>query len=376
MHQTNGTFDVAIIGSGIAGLALARAEALRGNRVAVFERSISPLGASARNFGMVLPVGQGPETLEIALRGREIWLETAVEAKLWHRPSGLMHLAYHADEMAVLEEFVDSRKGTGYEVSLLTAEQVLARAPGTLEAGLLGGMFSGTEINIDAREAMALLPAFLGKKHGIAFFFNTTVAHIENGLIASGMSRWRAERIWVCSGVDFETLFPKSFAHSGLQKCKLQMWRTVPQPGSWPLGPMRCAGLTLVRYGSFAHCPSLGALRERLTQDWPEQTRWGIHGLVSQDRHGALVLGDSHEYGNDVSPFDNETINGHIQTYLDTFLQAPASAVAGRWHGVYPKGKHHWLLTEPTAGVKILSGLGGAGMTLAWGLAERLAEAY
>ena len=52
------TYDVAIVGSGIVGLAHAWRAAVRGKSVLVLERSREPRGASIRNFGLICPVCQ------------------------------------------------------------------------------------------------------------------------------------------------------------------------------------------------------------------------------------------------------------------------------------------------------------------------------
>ncbi len=74
-------FDLAVVGSGILGLAHAYAAVKRGLKVAVFERTGTPLGASVRNFGMGLVTGQPPGImLDLARESRAIWLHLAARA--------------------------------------------------------------------------------------------------------------------------------------------------------------------------------------------------------------------------------------------------------------------------------------------------------
>ena len=108
------TYDVAVVGAGILGLAHAYHLAERGLRVIVFERQPTAQGASIRNFGMLWPIGQPPGTLyRLARRSLEIWRSILERAGIDHEPVGSLHLAYHDDEAAVLDEFVN-RFGRDY----------------------------------------------------------------------------------------------------------------------------------------------------------------------------------------------------------------------------------------------------------------------
>ncbi|MBP3958022.1 hypothetical protein J8F10_22430 [Gemmata sp. G18] len=62
------------------------------------------------------------------------------------------------------------------------------------------------------------------------------------------------DRVFVCSGADFETLFPDVFAASGIRRCKLQMMKTRPQPNGWRIGTHLAGGLTLCHYRAFEMC--------------------------------------------------------------------------------------------------------------------------
>ena len=154
------------------------------------------------------------------------------------------------------------------------------------------------------------------------------------------------------------------------------MMRTVSQPGGWRMGPSLAAGLTLTHYASFAHCQSfVSVLKERLKSESPWFNRWGIHVMMAQNGKGELIIGDSHEYGNDPDPFLKEEINQHILTYLRGFARVPNLEITDRWYGVYTKlaGKTEFI-AHPYSTVSIVTGLSGAGMTLSFGLAEELAE--
>ncbi len=364
--------DIAIVGAGIVGLAHALAAAKRGLRVVVFERHAQAVGASIRNFGMVWPVGQPTGLLlERALQSRQIWLELSAAAGFALEQCGSLHLAYRADELAVLEEFVTTTAGQGYAVALMTAAEVADKSRAAITDGLLAALWSQTECTVDPREAIAQLPAYLTETYGVEFHFEQVVTEITPPQVVAGQQTWEADQILVCSGADFETLYPALYANSGLTKVKLQMMRTAPQPNHWRIGPSLCAGLTLTHYGAFAHCASLAALKTRIETETPHFPRWGIHVMMSQNALGELVLGDSHEYGLNPDPFDRAEINTYILDYLQQFAQAPSFDIAETWHGIYAKlpGKTEFI-AQPEPGVTVVNALSGAGMTLSFGTAE------
>ena len=365
--------DVAIVGGGIVGLAFAYAHASRGRKVVLFERTDFAVGATVRNFGLIWPVGQRRGVAhDRAMRSREIWRKIINEAGLWRNEAGSLHLAYHEDELAVLKEFHRS-DDPRYGRLLLDAHGVLAKSSAVREVGLLGGLWSPTEINVDPREAARKIRALLHDRYAVALRFGVNVLGISMPQVHTTAGDWKVSEVVVCSGADFESLYPEVFQGSGLTRCKLQMMRTGPQPNHWELGPSLCGGLTLTHYDSFKDCVALRALQARFNQTMPFCVEHGIHVLLSQTALGELTIGDSHHYGSTLEPFDREDVNNAILEYLKSFAKAPSFAISERWNGIYSKlsGRTEFMAT-PAKSVRVVTGLGGAGMTLSFGLADEV----
>ena len=365
--------DVAVVGAGIVGLAHAWEAARRGRSVVLFERHSQARGASVRNFGMVWPIGQPHGELhEMALRSRERWLELATSAGVWVEPCGSLHLAHEEDEWAVLQEFAARAPAWGYDCRLLTPAETVEKSPAVVRERLRGSLWSATECCVDPRQAIAQIPLFLSKKYGVTLQFDTAVTAVEAPQVQTARGEtWHADHVIVCSGSDFETLFPQVFVEAGLRRCKLQMMRTVAQPAGWRLGPHLAGGLTLCHYAAFRDCPSLGRLRDRFASELPEFVRHGIHVMASQNHLGEVVLGDSHQYDGEMTPFDDPRIDEWILSYLRGMMRLPDRTIAARWHGVYAKHPSLPIFTAtPQPGVSVRVAPGGAGMTMSFGLAE------
>ncbi|MBL8212392.1 MAG: TIGR03364 family FAD-dependent oxidoreductase [Bryobacterales bacterium] len=357
--------EISIVGAGIIGLAHAYAYARRGHRVRVYDRSPQAEGASIRNFGMIWPIGQpAGQRLDIAMRGRSLWLTVLRDAELPYHPDGSLHLAYFEDEEALAREFATREP---QRAQWLSRADTLARSNAVQPDGLRGALFSSSEVVVDARLTLARLPTFLHERYGVTFHWSHAVRHVAD---------LPGDRVLICSGHDFETLYPEVFADSGLTRCKLQMLRTIPQPDGWRLGPALAGGLTMRFYSSFAQCAALAPLRRRFDETMPEYGRWGIHVMASQTADGAITLGDSHEYGPSPSVFNKDEIDNLILAYLQQFAHFPQMRIAERWHGIYAKHPEKpYCVFEPEPAVRIVTGLGGAGMTLSFGLADILYEA-
>jgi FAD dependent oxidoreductase TIGR03364 len=224
---------------------------------------------------------------------------------------------------------------------------------------------------VDPREAIAMIPGYLKEKYGVEFFWGKTVTEVHTGYVSLSGQTERADQIFICSGADFETLYPEEFAKFPLTKCKLQMMR-MTEEGSPRIGPAICGGLSLIHYASFKASASLAALRARYEKEMAEMLQWGIHVMISQNRAGELTIGDSHEYGLNPDPFDRNHINERILKYLDEFAALKNPKLVETWNGVYGKftSGQTDLFHSPDRDVFILNGVGGTGMTMSFGFAE------
>lgn len=364
-------FDVAVVGGGIVGLAHAWMAARRGLTVVLLERTSVAQGASVRNFGMVWPIGQPAcELHAISMRSRHYWTELGRAGVVEIQECGSIHLAHRLDELAVLEEFRDIGS---HRVTMLAPEEILQRAPLANPNGLLGGMFSDSELRVNPRVASARIAQWLSAQQGVSCCFNTLVTAIDGNVLRSTDGReWAAARIVVCGGSDLQTLFPDKLKESGIKLCKLQMLKSIAQPQEYQQEVHLASGLTLRHYASFQGCPSLPLLKTRIAEETPELNRYGIHVMASQLPSGEVILGDSHEYGEEITPFDKTVIDELLLRELRKVFRLADWTIEERWHGIYAKHPDLPVFeTDCGNGVHLVNGTGGAGMTMSFGLAER-----
>ena len=369
-----------VIGAGIVGLAMARALSIKGYTVSVFDKSHAACGASVRNFGMVWPIGQPAGALyNRAIRTRDIWKEIAAESTIWCKQTGSLHVAYNAEEWQVLQELEQQFNTEQRNVLLLNAKKVLSQYPLVNKQNLLGGLFSADELLVDPRQAIELLPEYLTKKYNVQFYWNKCVTQITESIITIGANEQHsANIIVVCSGADFETLYPELFATLPITKCKLQMQRTAAMPTNFTLNTAICGGLSLLHYSSFKDAPSLPLLQKKMQAEYSNYLANGIHVMAAQNNLNEITIGDTHEYGTGFAPFDSMEMNKLVLDYLQLFLPITQQYIAQTWYGIYPKltNGETELILSPQKNVFIVNGLGGAGMTLSFGLAEEIVATH
>jgi D-hydroxyproline dehydrogenase subunit beta len=371
--------DVAIIGAGILGLSHAHAFAGRGLSVTVFERSGAPLGASIRNFGMVLVTGQPPgPMLGLAQASRDIWLDWAAKAGLHTRKSGSLLFARTAAEAHVLEAFVETRaQEAGYDVELLDSPALENLYDGRFRHHR-GALHGRADLQLFSREAMPALVDYLRASHGVDFRFGTLVREVDASLdgnrVETTAGSWHAEHVVVCAGHDYLTLFPQELAALKPRVCRLQMLRVRPvEP--FALDHAVLTGLSCLHYGAFADLPEAAALHAEVAAREPALLEHGIHLLASPTPHGDLIIGDSHDYGDDASPFNAQAVDDLLLDLAQATLGAPLG-VTERWQGVYGASNGStgapFSVLRPQPGVTGVFMHSGVGMSVGPALGARV----
>ena len=364
--------DVVVIGAGIVGLANAWTAARQGRRVRVIEKDPFAAGASIRNFGMIWPIGQSADRIEVALASRDRWLELAAAGALEAPRSGSIHLAVDELEEQVMREFAGTELGRRLDATWVDRDEVRNLSP-AVGSAVIGGLHSDAEVAVDATNAIASLTRWLESEHFVEFVFGNQVVAVEPGVVRCiDGSEHRAERIVACIGAETGGPFGEVFKQPGMRRSKLQMLETMPQPNDWQLGAMIASGLSLRHYAAFRECPSLREYSAATTARAPELDRWGIHVMASQRLDGSIVLGDSHLYDEEIEPFDSGLIDECILRELRRIIDLPDWTIRRRWSGIYAKHEDRLaLVEEPMPGCHLMVGPGGAGMTLSFGLADR-----
>jgi len=363
------SYDVAVIGAGIIGLAHAYAAAKLGKSVVVIERDTRANGASIRNFGFITVTGQERgESWRLARATRDVWAEIAPQAGIVLEQNGLILTLRRPEAVAVVEAFLATEMGEG--CACLAKAAFRDRYPEIAAPDALGALVSPHEVRVESRTALPKLAAWLAGAHGVTFMTETAVYAVAPPRIETSRGAVHAETAIVCPGEDFVSLFADRIAAYQPRKCRLSMLR-LASPGFALPAPVM-SDLSLVRYAGYAALPQAEALRQRLAVEQAAHLANGVHLIVVQSADGSLVVGDSHHYGDLPPPFAPAEAEACI---LDEFARATGIApppVTERWVGTYPVAEgRNFFIDAPSDDVRLVMVTSGTGASTGFAIAAR-----
>lgn len=363
-------YDVAIVGAGIIGLSHAYAAAKRGLNVLVCERTDRPLGASIRNFGFGVVMGQHEgEMLALAQQSRTIWGEWIEHAHLHAKRNGSLLLARSPLEASVLESFVANKvEQYGYDCELLSRAQIMDVYDGRFQN--CSAIVHGKEDQVVfSREALPQIIEYLRSLPNVTMKFSTLVKEVGDGVLETTHGSFHAENILVCSGHDYHTLLADQLRELNPIVCRLQMLRVRPTE-ELNLQHALFTALSCTHYDAFRDLPETEELRAWIAEEHPDYVRDGIHLLVTPTPYGDLIIGDSHHYSDYPQPFSREDIDAALLDLAESTLNMPLKIVE-RWAGEYgSKGQEPYSIVKADETVTAVLMRTGLGMSVGPALGE------
>jgi glycerol-3-phosphate dehydrogenase len=178
------SYDVAIIGGGVVGCAVARELAGFDLRIVLIEARGDIGDATSKANTAILHTGFDavPGSLESTMvaRGYELLSEYAKASGIPVEPTGALLVAWDADQLAVLPKLQEKAVKNGYaKCEIVDADEVYRRVP-DLGPGALGGLTVPDE-SIICPWTTPLAYATEAKSRGVEFRLNCFVESIEVG---------------------------------------------------------------------------------------------------------------------------------------------------------------------------------------------------
>ncbi len=160
------SYDVAVIGGGIAGCASAYYLAKAGLSVVLFEKGDIAGEQSGRNWGFVRQQGRDPLEIPLMMACNRLWqgLEAELQADIEWRQGGILYLAGDEAGMAKYEAWLEHAKAYRLDTRKVTGAEAAALLPG-MARDWLGGLYTPSDGQADplkTTRAFAAAAARLG----------------------------------------------------------------------------------------------------------------------------------------------------------------------------------------------------------------------
>lgn len=378
------TYDLIIVGAGILGSFHAYHALEKGLKVALIEKDAKPKGATVRNFGQIVPSGMDNKWQKFGRRSLEIYKRIQEQFDISVRQDGSIYLASDEEELSLLEELWQINKGDEYESQLWDRKKCLDNYEGLRADYCKGGLFFPEEITLEPETAIHRILSYLVEQKGLDYFPLHPVKEVavfgsKTKVKTIGDKEFVGEKVIICSGAEFQLLFPQIFRESDMEWVKLQMLKTLPQQQQKIPGSI-LTGLSIRRYEAFRACPSYEKIKAK-EDSRSFAKKWGVHILFKQAKDGSVILGDSHEYADatEAGKLDyilKEEINQFIIQEAKKIFELETYQIDQSWFGIYTQSKSKDIFQYSIEDkIHILTGIGGKGMTASAGFAEEHIDA-
>jgi len=372
-------YDLLIVGGGILGTFHAYHAMEKGLRVALLEKDARPRGATVRNFGQIVPSGMDAKWQSYGRRSLEIYKSLQAKFDISLRQNGSIYLASDEEELRLLHELSEINRQHDYESQVWSAQKCLDHYEGLRKDYCKGGLYFPEEVTLEPETAIHRILDYLVEQKSLDYF----PLHTVNGVEIKGQfcqlstnqgKRFQAAKVVICSGAEFQLLFPEVFKESDMEWVKLQMLKTFPQKQQVIAGSI-LTGLSIRRYEAFRECPSHAQIKSKEDPD-SFARKWGVHILFKQAKDGSVILGDSHEYADatEAGSLDymlKEELNQFIVEESKKIFDLETYEIAQSWFGIYTQCKNKDLFQHTIEDkIHIVTGIGGKGMTGSAGFAE------
>lgn len=365
---------VIIIGGGILGTTHALEALRRGHHVVQLERETEARGATVRNFGLVWVSGRADYELDLALRARELWENLgAVIPGIGFRPAGSLTLLRTPAEVAVAEQVTGRDDAAARGFTLLDPDRVRALNP-ALRGKFIAALHCSRDAAVESRQALPAIRAHMAATGRYDFLPGTEAQSVGSSVVRDDHGAdHHGDVVVVCAGASHGGLVREIAGDLPVRRVRLQMMQTAPLDE--PLTTAIADGDSFRYYPGFAGT-ALDNLQRAEAQDVvAEQHHMQL--LCVQRLHGGLTIGDTHEYA---EPFGFDVAEEPYRYLVDVvegFLGRRLPPITRRWAGVYSQHTDPNELvcrTTPAAGIWVVTGPGGRGMTLGPALAEQTAD--
>jgi hypothetical protein len=286
-------------------------------------------------------------------------------------------VARHPGELALMAEAAAQPDAHLRGFELLDADGVRAVNP-AVRGDLLGGLHCSRDAIVEPGLVLGALRVTLAATGRYTWLPRRQVVDVETAAGGTAVAvdqlgdRHEGSAVVLCIGDRLSGLGGRvgaALAAAPLRRCRLQMMQTAPTAERLSTA---LADADSLRYYPAFDLPGQAGLPE------PSATtvERGMQLLLVQRAGGGLTVGDTHAYD---EPFDFA-----VEEHLYADLAARAEAVLGwalppvvrRWAGVYTGATDDRIYYRSTvdAGVVVVTGPAGRGMTLSPAIAEETWE--